>query len=58
MLGIDVEKSLKIEDQINSGRIADGEETAEEVEAARPTNLPGESDSSAVQASAAGDTGR
>lgn len=53
MVGVNVEQSLKIEDQINAARVESGEETAEEVEAARPKqgHLPGESGSSA-QASA------
>lgn len=54
MMQIDVQKSLTIEDKINVGRVEDGEETAEEVEHARPKLSPSEPPATAAQASAAG----
>lgn len=53
MLRVDVDKSLDIEDQMNQRRIADGDETQQEIEAARPKFLPTPPASPAAQASAA-----
>ncbi len=54
MIAVDPKQAVEIEDKLNERRIADGEETAEEIQAGRPKNLPGEETSPAAQASAQG----